>query len=666
MRRSPRVRRSGANDPMNDIQRFVRRYVRPLMPRVILAVSLAGILSSYFFLLGFITKMTVDHVLQIRPGSVAAERSDFRGRGGDGFERRDVDAGLRDPARRLRDPRAARPGLQPPLGPLKSRGEKIRWLWIVFFCYLGVRLVFSLTNWLYLYTLSFIGQRIVYRVRLDLHKKIQKLQMTYFDRQQTGKLMSRVLDDIGLLQTEVTTTVVQTVRHVGRILIGVVVLLAIHAKLALLALIVLPIYVLTFKLFQKGLSSTAVRWREAYADAYGLLEERIRGIQVVLSFVRERSELRQFFKKVARVFRLSVRRFMLNSGLRAACMTVSAVATALVFYWGALLVRSGEMTLGELIYFNVSLGILFQPLVQLSEVSAVFQEMAVVISRVFEVLDERITIEDRPDAADLKQIRGRVVFRKVGFQYREGSEPVLKDLSFEAKPGSAVAVVGPSGSGKSTLLSLLLRLYEPTEGSILVDDYEIQDIKLSSLRKHIALVPQEPILFSGSIAENISFGRRDAAPEEIMKAAKAAELHDFIMSLPEKYEARVEEQGINLSGGQKQRLAFAMALLSNPSILILDDTTSALDAETEARIRATLERIMRNRTTFIITHRISTAMRADRILVLDKGRMVGWGRHSDLISGVGLYRQMAEQQRKGEAGRGPGPDAGLEPLGTVS
>ena len=179
-------------------------------------------------------------------------------------------------------------------------------------------------------------------------------------------------------------------------------------------------------------------------------------------------------------------------------------------------------------------------------------------------------------------------------------------------------------------------------------------------------MPQEPILFSGSIAENISFGRRDAAPEEIMKAAKAAELHDFIMSLPEKYEARVEEQGINLSGGQKQRLAFAMALLSNPSILILDDTTSALDAETEARIRATLERIMRNRTTFIITHRISTAMRADRILVLDKGRMVGWGRHSDLISGVGLYRQMAEQQRKGEAGRGPGPDAGLEPLGTVS
>ncbi len=645
---------------MNTVHRFARRYVQPLMSRVILAVFLAGILSSYFFMLGFITKMTVDHVIQIRPSGVAIGGMETGGRDSAGNA---IDS--RQGVRNRRDPKTVLPP-KSDLGPPKSRGEKIRWLWIIFFAYLGIRMTFSLTNWLYLYNISYIGQRVVFRVRLDLHQKIQKLQMTYFDRQQTGKLMSRVLDDVGLLQSEVTTTFVQTVRHLCRVIIGTAVILVINFKLALLALVVLPLYVFTFKLFQKGIASTALRWREAYADAYGLLEERIRGIQVVLSFVRERSELREFFRKVGKAFRLSVRRFMLNSGLRAACMTISAVATALVFYWGAMLVRTGEMTVGDLIYFNISLGILFQPIVALSEVSAVLQEMTVVISRVFEVLDEKIMVEDRHDAAELKRIQGRVVFQKVTFQYREGAESVLRGLSFEARPGTSVAVVGPSGSGKSTLMSLLLRLYEPTEGSILVDDYEIRDIKLSSLRKHIAMVPQEPILFSGTIAENIIYGRGDASPEEIMRAAKAAELHDFIMSLPEKYEARVGEQGTNLSGGQKQRLAFAMALLSNPSILILDDTTSALDAETEARIQVTLDRIMRTRTTFIITHRISTAMRADRILVLDRGAMVGWGRHSDLINKEGVYRQMAEQQRKGEAEQGGRlPDTGLEALGTV-
>ena len=322
------------------------------------------------------------------------------------------------------------------------------------------------------------------------------------------------------------------------------------------------------------------------------------------------------------------------------------------------------MSVGDLVYFHMAMGNLFHPLVALTNMNAVLQQMMVVIARVYEVLDEEVQIQDRPDAVRLERIRGRVAFRHVSFRYTETGEDVLKDLNFEVRPGTSVAVVGPSGSGKSTLVSLLMRLYEPTEGSVLIDDYEIRDVKLSSLRAHVSMVPQEPILFSGTIAENIVYGRDGATPDRIMAAAKAAELHEFIMELPEKYEAHVGERGANLSGGQKQRLAFAMALLTDPSILILDDTTSALDAKTEARIQETLDRVMQNRTTFVITHRISTAMRADRILVLDTGRMVGWGTHEELIQQEGVYRQLYEQQQKQAADEFP-EEAVQEALETV-
>ena len=304
------------------------------------------------------------------------------------------------------------------------------------------------------------------------------------------------------------------------------------------------------------------------------------------------------------------------------------------------------MTVGELVYFSMSMGNLFSPLVALANVNATLQQMLVVISRVFEVLDEEVIIQDREDAKTLDKVRGRVSVRNVSFRYTETGDYVIRNLNFVVRPGTSVAVVGPSGSGKSTLVSLLMRLYEPTEGKIILDDYDIQDLKISSLRHHISMVPQEPVLFSGTIADNIRYGQPDTTPEQVMDAAKAAELHDFIITLPEKYEAQVEERGTNLSGGQKQRLAFAMAVVTNPSILILDDTTSALDAKTEAKIQETLDHLMEGRTTFVITHRISTAMRADRILVLDNGRMAGWGVHDDLLAECEVYRLLYEQQQK--------------------
>lgn len=336
---------------------------------------------------------------------------------------------------------------------------------------------------------------------------------------------------------------------------------------------------------------------------------------------------------------------MLSVGLSATCSAISAVATAGLFYLAAVEVRNGAMTVGDLIYFYMCMGDLFMPLVALANVNAALQQMAVVVSRVFEVLDEEVVIQDRPNAVRLESVQGRVMFRNVSFRYSEAGDEVIKDLSFRVRPGESLAVVGPSGSGKSTLVNLLLRLYEPTQGRVLLDDYDIRDIRLSSLRRHISVVPQEPVLFSGTIAENIRYGRNEVTPDQIMTAAKQSELHDFVMDLPEKYEAKVGERGSNLSGGQKQRLAFAMALLTDPSILVLDDTTSALDAKTEARIQATLDRIMANRTTFVITHRISTAQRADRILVLDNGRMANWGTHDELVATPGVYLDLYEQQQ---------------------
>ena len=431
------------------LKRFVANYIRPFWIRVALVMVLAGITGSYFYILGFITKATVDDVLQIRPGSIE-----------------DAGAGPADPAQIRpphgtqgqkigRDPQRVLPhswDTDRPQ-PTRTRSEKIKWLWVVFGVYMVVRLLFAGLNWFFNYNIAFVGNRIVFRVRLDLHQKVQKLQMAFFDRKQIGKIMSRILDDVQLLQSEVTTTFVETIGHAAKILIGIVVLQLINVELAAFALLALPLYVLTYRLFQRPLSETFARMREAYADTYGTLEERVRGVRVVYSFANERAERRLFFRRLASIFRLSVRNSVLNASLRAVCAAISAAAGALILYWGALMVRDGNMTVGELIYFNMSLSNLFMPLVALTNVNVVIRQMIVVISRVFEVLDEEILIRDRPGAINLKQVRGRVVFRNVWFQYNALADAVVKDLTFSARPGTSVAVVGPSGAGKSTLLS---------------------------------------------------------------------------------------------------------------------------------------------------------------------------------------------------------------------
>ena len=620
---------------MDNLKRFTRLYIKPYWGRMVLVIIMASVTSSYSFLLGFISKITVDEVLQLKPAGEVA--SDAR-----------MQSLIQAERLPKRDPQSIIPGLGIEGGATKAktRTEQLEWLGWIFILYLVVRSCFATINWFYTYSIAFVGQRIVYRIRLDLHDKVQKLQMTFFDRQQTGKIMARILDDVGLLQSEITTTFVETTRHLARIVMGTVILFTIDVKLGLMAFVALPAYVITYKVFMRPISNVFTRFREDYADASGFLEERSKGIRLILSYARERREFRDFFKQLINLYRLGIKQSVLSSALGATCSVVSGVATGLIFYYGALQVRNGAMTVGDLIYFNMSMSNLFSPLIALANVNATLQQMLVVISRVFEVLDEEVIIQDKQGAKSLDKVRGRIAFRNVSFRYTEAGDYVIKDLNFVVRPGTTVAVVGPSGSGKSTLVSLLMRLYEPSEGRIILDDYNIQDLKISSLRNHISMVPQEPVLFSGTIAENIRYGRPGTTPEQVAEAAKSAQLYDFIMTLPERFEAPVEERGANFSGGQKQRLAFAMAVVTDPSILILDDTTSALDAKTEALIQETLDKLMADRSTFVITHRISTAMRADRILVLDNGRMAGWGLHDDLLTDCEVYRLLYEQQQK--------------------
>ena len=620
---------------MENLKRFIILYIKPYWGRMLMVILMATITSSYTFLLGFISKITVDEVLQLKPaGEVVSEAH--------------MQSLIQEETRPRRDPQATIPGLGKEGGLMqpKTRTEKLEWLGWIFILYLVVRSFFATLNWFYTYSISYVGQRIVFRIRLALHEKVQQLQMTFFDRQQTGRIMARILDDVGLLQSEITTTFIETLRHVARILMGTVILFTIDVELALMAFVALPAYVVTYKVFQRPIANVFLRFREDYGEVSALLEERSKGIRLILSYARERREFRDFFRRLIGLYRLGVKQSVLSSALGSTCSIVGGIAMGLIFYFGALQVRGGMMTVGELVYFSMSMGNLFSPLVALANVNATLQQMLVVISRVFEVLDEEVIIQDREDAKTLDKVRGRVSVRNVSFRYTETGDYVIRNLNFVVRPGTSVAVVGPSGSGKSTLVSLLMRLYEPTEGKIILDDYDIQDLKISSLRHHISMVPQEPVLFSGTIADNIRYGQPDTTPEQVMDAAKAAELHDFIITLPEKYEAQVEERGTNLSGGQKQRLAFAMAVVTDPSILILDDTTSALDAKTEAKIQETLDHLMEGRTTFVITHRISTAMRADRILVLDNGRMAGWGVHDDLLAECEVYRLLYEQQQK--------------------
>jgi len=592
-----------------DLVRLERDYVRPHWLRMAIAIVINTVSAITPFAFGFTARIIVDDILQLNRWH------------GSTF---------------INIPAVEMPG-------------KLKLLGIVLAANVGLHILAIASSWIFSYNAVYVAQRIVYSLRKQLYEKLQRLQLTYFDQRITGKIMARVLDDVSVIQQHVTSTFISIITNVMMFIVGTIILFSIEVKLALIAMVIVPSWAIVHQLFHRRIVQNHRHLREKNSEIYGVVEEKISAVRVVKAFATERREDRRYLHLAADFVRLGVRQTKLSHGLHFVASLISIFGTGLILYLGALDVQSGHITTGDLLYFYSSVANLFSPIILLTGLNATVQWVLVVLRRVFEILDEEITITDKPDAKVLTSVRGDVEFRNVSLRYPNAQVNALTEINLSVPAGSTVAIMGPSGSGKSTLVNLLLRFYEPTEGGVLIDGADVRDHTLESLRKHISMVPQEITLFSGTIAENIMYGRFDAKPAQVVKAAKEAELHNFIMSVPEKYETYVGEHGMSLSGGQRQRLAIAMSLLTDPKILVLDDSTSALDAETEERIRATLTQVMKNRTSFVITHRIATARDADMIVVLDGGRIAEIGTHDELLVRGGAYARIVELQQRGAA-----------------
>ena len=516
----------------------------------------------------------------------------------------------------------------------------------ILFVALGLIVVVAVRNvssYFQSYLLNWIGHRFVFDLRFRTWQHLQRLSLAFHNQTQTGKIMARVTADIELIQGLIQGQLVTLISDLVTLVAVIGMLFFLEWRIALAMLILVPFYVVSYLFFLKSIRTVSQEQRRLYDEMLGKLAEKIAGIQVVKAFVREKDEKESFMQSVRAKFRVDMRQVHLNRQLGLISGAISAFGTGAVYAFGGQLVQQGEMTTGKLVAMTFYIGFIFNPAVRIVDFNNALQWAVSAMDRVFQTLDTRPEIQDKPDAISLPPIKGAVTFDDVSFTYRDGN-PVIQHLSLHAQPGEVIALVGPSGAGKSTLMNLLMRFYDPSEGTVRVDGFDLRDVRLDTLRRQISMVAQENVLFSVSIMENIKYGNREATDEEAIAASKAADLHEFVAGLPDGYETMIGEDGVKLSGGQKQRLALARALVTDPKILILDDVTSALDGETEARVQAALRTVMQGRTTFIIAHRLSSVVEADRILVVHDGQIVDTGPHRELVLRPGIYRDTFEEQ----------------------
>ncbi len=486
------------------------------------------------------------------------------------------------------------------------------------------------------YLVSYIGQKVIIDVREVMFRKFQRMPMAYFDKHQTGETMSYITNDVAAIQSALVDQLIEMVTE-GSILIGSLVLMVyLDWKLSLLTLVVIPLVGQAMKIFGRKIKRNGTVIQERMADITSLLQESISAIRVVKSFVREKYETDRFTHQNQLNFQAAMKNVQLTSLLTPTVEFLAAISVTFIVWFGGYEVVNDEMTAGALVAFLTYAVNLANPVKRLSRVYGNLQRAMAAVDRVFAVIDLEEPISDKEGAKPLPEISGAVKLDHVSFEYKKGV-PALSDVSLDAKPGQMIAFVGPSGAGKSTIANLIPRFYEITDGSISIDGTDIRDVTVSSLREQIGIVPQETLLFSTTVMENIRYGRLDATDEEVIEAAKAANADEFIRNLPQGYETKIGERGMNLSGGQRQRMAIARAILKNPRILILDEATSALDTESEKIVQAALDKLMVGRTSFVIAHRLSTIFNADQIFVIDNGHVKEHGTHEELLKLDGLY-----------------------------
>lgn len=494
------------------------------------------------------------------------------------------------------------------------------------------------------YNMSYIGQHVIIDIREALFKHLQRLSLSYFDKRKTGVIMSNLTNDVGALQTAIVDNLVSMVTESVTLIGSLISMLLIDWKLTLVTLITVPMVLGIINIFGKKLRLAGHDVQGRAADITALLQETLSAVRVVQSFAREHFELNRFQRENENNFRAVIKATKLTSLLSPLVEFSAAIAVVIILWYGGYSVVSGYISAGSLIAFLIYAINLSNPVKRLSQVYGNIQKAMAAGDRVIDILDTKSEVEEKENAQVMPSIRGEVEFNHVNFSYDDESV-ALKDFTLDVKPGEVTAIVGPSGAGKTTLANLLPRFYDVTSGSITIDGINIKDVTFKSLREQIGLVPQDTMLFNTSIRENILYGRLDASDEEILAAAKAANVMEFVDKLPDGLETIVGERGSSLSGGQRQRVAIARAILKNPKILILDEATSALDTESEKLVQEALERLMKGRTAFVIAHRLSTIQNADRIVVLKQGALVEQGTHDELLAiDGGLYNYLYSVQ----------------------
>ncbi|MFA0752339.1 MAG: hypothetical protein IMHGJWDQ_000088 [Candidatus Fervidibacter sp.] len=493
------------------------------------------------------------------------------------------------------------------------------------------------------YLLGVVAQRFVYDLRNELYRKLQSHSLRFFHERRSGDLLARVIGDVDTLQ-EVAINGVDNIIANALQFIGVAaIIVAINWKVGTLTLVPMAGVALLVWLFNARIRGLYRRIRDRLGDVSAKLQENLLGILIIKAFAHELYELQRFEQENRRYLNESIKGVIARTVYFPAVFTVGFFSSVVMVGVGAVFVLRGEFTIGGLVAYRGYWWQLFAPVFSLAQINEMVQRALAAASRVFEILDAPLEITDAPDAIDLLEVRGHITFEHVTFAY-DDRNGVLQDVSFEVLPGQKVGIVGPSGAGKSTILALLLRLWEPQEGRILLDGYDLRQIKQESLRRHCAIVTQEPFLFNDTVKNNIRYGRLDATDDEVVEAAKLANAHEFIEQLPNGYDTVVGERGVRLSGGQKQRICIARAFLANPRILLLDEATASVEPESEAVIHAALERLMEGRTTIIVSHRLSMVRDCDQILVIQGGQVVERGTHEELMANGGWYARMYRLQ----------------------